>query len=169
MLAELVEELGPRIWWAIRSYADDDDHADDLLQDCWEAILERLHQYRGRGSFDNWAIAVSRNVCRMRLREARRKREVALEDATLVLDDAPDPEHELMLRERREVLHRALDELPDRERDAVIMRMIQGRDTAEIAEAMGVSRPTARSRVARGIAMLCRMEQIRQLVMDWMH
>ena len=46
-----------------------------------------------------------------------------------------------MLRERREVLHRALDELPDRERDAVIMRMIQGRDTAEIAEAMGVSRP----------------------------
>lgn len=169
VLAERVEKLGPRIWWAIRSYADDDDHADDLLQDCWKTILERIHQYRGRGTFDNWAIAVSKNVCRMRFREVRRKREIALEDATSVLDDAPDPEEELMLRVRREVLHRALDELPDRERDAVIMRMIQGRDTAEIAEAMDVSRSVARSLVARGIARLCRMEQIRQLVMDWMY
>lgn len=105
----------------------------------------------------------------MRLREAHRKREIALEDATSVLDDAPDPEEELMLRERREVLHRALDELPERERDAVVLRMIQGRDIAETAEAMGVSRSVARSLVTRGIARLCRMEQIRQLVMDWMY
>lgn len=153
----------------VRSYADDDDHADDLVNDCWKTILERLHQYRGHGSFDNWAIAISRNVCRMRLREAHRKREIALEDATSVLDDALDPEEELMLKERRKALSRAVNELPERERDAIVLRMIQGKDSAETAEAMGISRAVARSLVTRAIIRLRRMEQIRQVVMDWMY
>lgn len=153
----------------VRSYADDDDHADDLVNDCWEAVLGRLHQYRGRGEFDNWAIAVSRNVCRMRLREAHRKREIALEDAASVLDDALDPEEELMLKERRKALSRAVRELPERERNAIVLRMIQGKSSAETAEAMGVSRAVARSLVTRGIIRLRRMEQIRQVVMDWMY
>lgn len=168
-LAELVEKLGPRIWWVVRSYAEDDDHADDLVSDCWEAVLGRLHQYEGRGAFDNWAIAVSRNVCRMRSREAHRKREIALEDAASVLDDAIDPEEELMLKERRKALSRAVRELPERERNAIVLRMIQGKDSAETAEAMGISRTVARSLVARGIIRLRQMEQIRQVVMDWMY
>ena len=162
-------EIGSRIWWAIRPYACDDDHADDLHQDCWQAILERLHHYGGRGSFVNWAIAVSKNLCRMRLRKANRAggKETALEDAGAVRDSTAGPEEELILRERRSVLHRALGELPDRERDAIVLRMLEERDTAETARLMGVSPAVARSLVERAISRLRRMEPIRQLVMDW--
>lgn len=152
----------------VRPYADDEDHAGDLVNDCWVAILEGLDQYRGRGSFDSWAMAVSENVCRMRLREANRRRETALEDAALVLDDAPDPEEELIEKERRKALACAISELPEQERHAIILRSIEQRDIRETAEAMGVSRPVARSLVKRGMARLCRMEQVRQCVMDWM-
>ena len=152
----------------VRPYAADEDHAKDLISDCWVAILEGLDQYRGLGSFDSWALAVSENVGRMRLRAAKRRRETALEDPTSVLDDAPDPEEELMQKERRKALACAINELPERERDAIMLHMIEERDIPETAEAMGVSRPVARSLVERGMAKLCRMEQVRQCVMDWM-
>ena len=164
-----MEEIGSRIWYAIRRYARDDDHADDLQQDCWQVILERLHHYGGRGSFASWAIAVSKNVCRMQLRKAKRAggHETALEDVGAVPDSAPDPEDELVLRERRTVLHRALEELPDRERDAIVLWMLEERDIAETAQLMGVSRAVARSLVERAVSRMRRMERIRQLVMDW--
>lgn len=162
-------DLGTRIWWEVRQYARDDDHADDLLQDCWQTILERLHRYSGRGSFAGWAIAVSRNVCRMRLRQAKRAsaRETILEGPGTVLDSAPNPDEELELRERREVLYRAIGQLPDREREAVVLRMLEERSTAETARAMGVSRSVARSLVQRAVYRMRRMERIRQLFMDW--
>ena len=105
----------------------------------------------------------------MRLRKAKRAgcHETALEDVGAVPDSAPDPEYELVLRERRTVLHRALGELPDRERDAIVLWMLEERDIAETAQLMGVSRAVARSLVERAISRMRRMEPIRQLVMDW--
>lgn len=153
---------------AIRPYARDDDHADDLLQDCWQVILERLHRYGGRGSFVGWAIAVSKNVCRMRLRQAKRAggRDVGLLDAEEPADSAPNPEEAFVAQQRREALYRALGKLPPRERDAIVLRMVEERDAAETAEARGVSGPAARALVARAIFKLSRMEEIRQLAVD---
>ena len=161
--------MGYRIWVAIRPYARDDDHADDLLQDCWEVILERLHRYGGRGSFAGWAIAVSKNVCRKQLREAKRSgaAETSLQDPAEVADSAPNPEDGLVERESREALSRALERLPERERDAIVLRILEERGAAETAHALDVSPDTVRSLVARAIFKLSRMEEIRQLAMDW--
>ena len=161
-------EVGSRIWWAIRTYARDDDHADDLAQDCWTVILDRLHRYGGRGSFSSWAIAVAKNVCRMRLRKTRRAgvSEIALEDAASVPDSSADPEEELVVKEQREILSRALGELPDRERDAIVLRILEERTAGETARAMGMSRKGARSLVLRGMSRLRAMEQIQQLALE---
>ena len=170
LLAQLVEEVGPRIWVAIRRYARDDDHADDLLQDCWQAVLERLDRYGGRGSFVGWAIAVSKNVCRMQLRGAKRTEGGAISphDAAEVADAALNPEEALVQRERRDALYRALGQLPDRERDAITLCVLEERGTAEAARALGLSQPAARSLVARAIYRLSRMKEIQQMAMDWM-
>lgn len=165
-----MEELGSRIWVAIRPFARDDDHADVLQQDCWQAILERLDQYGGRGSFAGWALALSRNVARMELRRAERagRRETGLQDAEEVPDSAPNPEEEMVLLERRKTLYRALEKLPDRERDAIALWLFEEKDSAEIARAMGMGRRAARSLVARAVSRLRGMEVIQQLAMDWM-
>lgn len=154
---------------AIRRYARDDDHADDLHQDCWQAILERLDKYRGRGSFAGWAIALSKNVARMQLRKAERagRWETSLEYPDEVLDGAPNPEEELVLLERRETLYREIGELPDRERDAFVLWLFDEMNSSEIASAMDVGRSAARSLVARAISRLRLMEEIQQLAMDW--
>lgn len=154
---------------AIRPYARDNEHAHDLHQDCWHAILERLDRYAGRGSFASWAIAVSRNVCRMHLRKAKREgmRESPLEACGDIRDSGADPEGELTLREQQRVLDRALAQLPARERDAIVLRVLEERSTAETAKALGVSQPGARALVARALTRLRSMEDVERLVMDW--
>lgn len=165
-----MEEVGSRVWVAIRQYARDDDHADDLFQDCWQTILERLHRYGGRGSFVAWAIAVSKNVCRMHLRKAKRVggEGIGAMDPAEVTDSAPNPEEELVERERRNVLYRALGQLPDRERDAIVLLILEERSMAETAHALGVGRPAARSLVARAMFKLRRVKEVQQLALDWL-
>lgn len=51
LLKHLIEKYSPRIWVAIRPFARDDDHADDLLQECWIRIVERVDRFSQRGSF----------------------------------------------------------------------------------------------------------------------
>ena len=169
LLAQLVKEIGSRIWWAVRYYARDNDHADDLVQECWVVILERLDRYGGRGSFAAWAIAVSKNVCRTHVGKAKRTtgRETALEDAAAVPDATPDPQQELIREENREIVSRALERLSERERDAIVLRVLEERTTAETAEALGMSHAGALSLVKRALRRLATMKEVRQLASDW--
>ena len=168
LLTQLVRELSPRIWMAIRGYARDDEDADDLLQDCWIQILERLEAFKRRGSFAAWAIAVSRNVCRTKLRRARREGAltVAVEDIAEVASDQPDSLEELRLSREREVIYGALAKLPDRERDAIVLRVLEGRDTDEVAAILDVAPATVRSLLQRGMYRLRTMERVRMLLAD---
>lgn len=91
---------------------------------------------------------------------------MALDDLDEVPDSAPDPGEELALREVREVLHRALGRLPGRERDAIVLRVIEGRSSAETAEALGISQASARRAFVRGITRLRKMKEIGGLFID---
>jgi RNA polymerase sigma-70 factor (ECF subfamily) len=83
----------------------------------------------------NWLIAIAHNVCRMRWRQANsRPREVALEEAPEPV--APGPEHGPP--ELEEVL-RALAGLSFNQRAALVMRELEGRSHAEIAEVLDLS------------------------------
>lgn len=174
LLTELVRELSPRIWVAIRRYARDDDQSDDLLQDCWVRILERLDTYRRDGSFAAWALEVSRNLCRMKARA--RKRAVEVVPVRNVDEQAGgdpgsaagSPQTEDPRREsRKRVVYAALGRLPDRERDVIVLRLLEGRTTAEAAEIVGVSERAVRMILVRGMTRLRQMEELRELLGGW--
>ena len=111
-------EFSPRIWVSIRSYARDEDHANDLLQDCWMAILNQLDQFKRNDSFASWTIKVSRNVCFDRLRgKGAKAKEVSLESISGLVAEGPDPLEELGRRRARPIVYTALSRLSDRERD----------------------------------------------------
>lgn len=163
---------------AIRRYARDDDHADDLLQDCWVHILEHLHRFRGRGSFTAWAITVSRNVCRMQLRRERREgvQKVGLESVEHLIsrelgpnetDDVPTTA-ESMQQLRQQAIYKAMGRLPDIERDAIVLCLLEGRNTAETARILRVGEAAVRSILLRGTNRLRRMREVRELLPEWM-
>jgi len=168
LLEALVRDTSPRMLAVIRPYARDEHHAKDLLQDCWIHILERLEQFRRCDSFGGWAVAVSKNVCRMQYRQAKRTGTTVAGSGTLEgLAGAVDPLEESMLQQQRQVLFAALGKLPDIERTAIVMRLLEGRSRTATAEILHVTVSMVGPIVARGISRLRGMEEVRQLLLDW--
>ncbi len=162
--------MSPRIWVAIRPYARDREHANDLLQDCWVAILNRLHRFKWSGSFARWAIVVSKNVCVDRLRTENRHRsdEVPLDSVLELSGDGADPLHQVRRQQARPIIYAALSRLSVRERDAIVLWALMGHSLKQTASELGVSLPRGRAIVARAMRKLRRMPQMRALLMDWM-
>jgi RNA polymerase sigma factor (sigma-70 family) len=108
--------------------------AEDVTQ---TTFLNAYRSYVEKGNRpekpQNWLIAIAHNVCRQRFRQsARRPSEVAFEDDiadTIVDDDAPSGED----------IRRALGHLAFNQRAALVMRELEGRSYAEIAEILDVS------------------------------
>ena len=163
-------ELSPRIWVAIRPYARDDEDAQDLLQDCWLAILERLDQFTRHGSFARWAITLSKNRCvdAVRVEKRNRAAEVPLASPMEWAADWCDPLDEVRREEAQPIVQDALSRLTDRERDTLTVWVVMGRNLKDTAETIGVSQSAARSILDRTMSKLRRMPEMRALLMDWM-
>ena len=167
LLKQLVRQISPRMLAAIRPYARDDDDADDLLQDSWIRVMDQLDNFRQNGSFPAWAIAVAKNVARTarRRRERTGEQRAAPESTEEVLDRGPNPEEELLSNERRKLLSSALARLPDRERDIMVLRFIEGRSTTEAAASIGVRVRSARAMQRRAIHRLRSMFDLMEKLM----
>lgn len=167
LLQKLVREISPRMLAAIRPCARDDDDADDLLQDSWIRVMEQLDNFKRNGSFPAWAIAVAKNVARtvQRRRERTGEQRTAPESAEEVLDRGPNPEEELASQEVREHLNAALARLPDRERDMMVLRLIEGRSTADAAARIGVTVRSARAIQRRAMHRLRSMSDLLEKLM----
>ncbi|MYJ12660.1 MAG: sigma-70 family RNA polymerase sigma factor [Gemmatimonadetes bacterium] len=167
LLKQLVRQISPRMLEAIRPYARDNDDADDLLQDSWLRVMDQLDNFKQNGSFPAWAIAVAENVARTarRRRERTAEQRAAPDSVEEVLDRGPNPEEELLFNEQRELLNSALARLPDRERDIVVLRFIEGRSTAEAAAETGVSVRSVRAIQRRAIHRLLSMFDVMDKIM----
>ena len=170
LLEALVREVSPHLLSVIRGYVRDDDRADDLLQECWVHILERLDAYRPQGPFAAWAVAVTRNVCTSSLRRDRRadQAEVGIDDLGGEPDDAPDAEERRSQLRLRTALFKALSRLPDREREAIVLRVLEGRSTEETSETLGVSRGAVGDLVERGLYRMRRMRAVGTALEGWL-
>ena len=166
LFRRLVREACPRMLAMIRCYASDDDHADELLQESWVQIYRKRARFSGRGSFLGWALAVSRNVCRMSVRGGSGMARVRLQDHGDIPDAAGSPAVQLVRRRRTRALYAALEKLTNRERQAIVLRLLEGRRTAEVSELMGVKEVSVRSLIHRGLKKLRRMKNLKRTITE---
>lgn len=166
----MVRELSPGIRVAIRTYADTVDSVDDLLQECWVHILDQLDRYEPSGSFARWVNKVSRNVGKMRLRERKRAGPagITFRDKTQIHTETPAAEGQGRKQPCWDrIVHDALARLPDREREVIVSRLLQGKTTAETAESLSISEDAVRQILHRGMTRLKRMGELRGLLAEW--
>ncbi len=150
----------------IRCYARDHDHADELLQESWVRIYRKRTRFSGKGSFQGWALAVSRNVCRMSVRGTSKPVRVSLQDHGDLPDAGEGPAARLARRRRARALYAALEKLTKRERQAIVLRLLEGRRTAVVSELMGVKEASVRSLVHRGLKKLRRMRSLERTITE---
>ena len=127
--------------------------AQDAAQEVFLRTFKYLHRFDTQKPFEPWIVRMTVNVCRD-LGRQRQQRGSVLVDAGEEFDRAEqqdrrsDPHSELNAEQQRQLLRRALADLPEKERTAFVLRDIEGMTTAETAEALGSSEATIRSQIS---------------------
>jgi RNA polymerase sigma-70 factor (ECF subfamily) len=113
--------------------------ADEVAQAAFVRAYERLDRCTGDRRFGAWVQVIANNLCVDHMRASARTSpsdEVG-NDSIEPAENAP--EHALLRAEQRALIQRALADLPDRQRDVVVARDVDGRRPPEIAAALGLS------------------------------
>jgi len=154
--------------------------ADEVVQETWIAVLRGIDRFEGRSSLKTWVYRILINTAKTRAQ--REARSIPFSAAaggdepsvdpdrflgpehrqhggwSLGPSDWATPEEELLGGETREVIMRAIDELPESQRAVITMRDVEGLPSEEVAAALEISQGNervllhrARSTVRRAI------------------
>jgi RNA polymerase sigma-70 factor (ECF subfamily) len=137
------------------------DEAEDLSQEIFLKVFRSLDKFHRDADFSTWLSSVARNYCIDRYRASKREKEVLVDDL-LAFDQATasvgsNPQRTLEDRDRRSFLRHGLDRLPEKLREAVVLRDLQGLSYQEMAERLGLPEGTVKSRINRGREELARL------------
>ena len=144
----LVIRHTPLVLTLARRMLGDPAEAEDVAQEAMLRVWKIAGDWRaGEAKLSTWLYRVASNLCTDRL---RKRRGVALDEAPEPVDQEPSVERRLSDRDRANALHRALADLPDRQRIAVTLRHLEEKSNPEIAEIMESSVEAIESLLARG-------------------
>ena len=147
----LTIRLAPRVVAHASRMLGDRAEAEDVAQDALLRLWRIAPEWRpGEARVSTWLYRVVGNLATDRLRARKRRRADALDDAPEPADDAPGVVSVLMQADRMAALQTALDALPDRQRQAVVLRHIEGLANPEIAQIMEIGIEAVESLTARG-------------------
>lgn len=125
------------------------EEAEDVAQEAMLRLWRTAPDWRaGEARVTTWLYRVVANLCTDRLR--RRGRTAPLDAAPEMRDESGGAAQDMQTRARAQALQAALDDLPDRQRQAVVLRHIEEVGNPEIAQIMGISVEAVESLTARG-------------------
>lgn len=164
--AWLLCEYGPRLYGYFVRMTGSTTEAEDLLQEIFLKLLQRIKSYRHKGRFEPWLFRVAANMIRDRGRKLQRQsRAMAtgaepgnpLYRAAESTDKAGDPSRDLELSEDLGRMQEALGELSELDREIILLRFYGGISFKDIAEQLQIPVGTAIAKVHRGLKKLKRM------------
>jgi RNA polymerase sigma-70 factor (ECF subfamily) len=130
--------------------------ADDLFQQTWMRVLERIHSYDPGRNFDAWLFAVARNIA---IDHLRRRQPGSLdefrEDSRPLAEDlsskAPGALELVLRSERAELVQKALASQPPLFREILSLRFEEEMKLEEIAQVLGIPLGSVKSRLSRAL------------------
>jgi RNA polymerase sigma-70 factor, ECF subfamily len=155
------EELAKRYYRPLMQYLQrlmrDDHLAEELHQQTWMSVLENLDKFdpaSNPGGFKAWLFRIATNKANDHWR-ARTRDKAAHAGLRLVVEqDLPSAEHRLEGTEQHEKLRRAIEQLPDNQKQVVMLRYYSNLKFVEIAQLLGCPLNTALGRMHKAIIKL---------------
>ncbi len=161
--AELVDRYGTSLLGVARMYVKDRAAAEEVVQETWLAVLQGIDRFEGRSSLKTWIFRILAN--RAKTRGQRESRTVpfsmaaAADDASAEPSVEPErffgrdsetpfawaappvgwPEDKALSRETLEVVRKAIDGLPDAQREVIRLRDVAGWTPEEVAAALEIT------------------------------
>jgi len=156
----LVERYQGRAYRLALRVLRDEEEARDAVQDAFLKAYGSLDRFQGRSGFYTWLYRIVMNQCLDRKRRDKSDREVEWDDVTAARaartpaagafegeGAGPAPDAAAERGELRQVLAKAIAELPEDARRTIELREIDGLSYREIAEALGIPKGTVMSRL----------------------
>ena len=165
----LIDKYEKKIYNLILRHVGDPDEAADLTQDTFVNAFRGFGAFRGECKILTWLCQIALNQCKNRFRQRDRRRDwegpsrdapTAGEADEQRLLEIPDwkqsPERALETKELQRQVLAAIEQLSPEYRTVVILCDLQGRSYAEIAQIVGLSLETVKTRIHRGRLMIRR-------------
>lgn len=158
---EIVHGYARRIFNLCYRYTGRREESEDLTQEIFIRIYQNLKTFRSAtGSFQNWAMRLSRNLIIDRYRQAKRcpqfEGSQELEGMNLEDETKPSPQRRMEQAEASRFIAEALGSLSPENKEAIILRDLHGMGYHEMARVLGVPEGTVKSRINRGRLALAR-------------
>jgi RNA polymerase sigma-70 factor, ECF subfamily len=131
--------------------------AEDLTSETFFRALRSLSSFRWQDrDFGAWLTTIARNLVIDHRKSAKTRLEIVSDAPPERVEVSPGPEQQTLTRLTNEALAAALGELPDEQRDCLIMRFLQGLSIAETAEVLGRSEGAVKQLQLRAIRRLAK-------------
>jgi RNA polymerase sigma-70 factor (ECF subfamily) len=164
---ELVDRYQTRLLRLAQATVNNPAVAQEVTQDTWLAVMRGVDRFEGRSSFRTWLFRILVNRARSAAgREQRAGRPAAIDDERFDASGAwvepPEPwsdraDDRLTAAHLAQRVRALLDDLPDAQRQVVMLRDVEGLAPAEVAGLLGVSDGNQRVLLHRGRARLRRL------------
>ena len=153
----LVRKYQHRVLKLVGRFVSDAAEAEDVAQEAFLKAYRALASFRGDSAFYTWLYRIAINTAKNALVSNRRRPvdfDLDLQDPEQYdrharLKEGDTPEGVLLTEEIRTVVERAMEQLPEDLRTAIVLRELEGLSYEEIAEAMDCPVGTVRSRIFR--------------------
>lgn len=144
----LTMRLTPRVMGHAYRMLGERSEAEDVAQEALIRLWKQAPDWRqGEAKITTWLYRVVANLCTDRLRKVRG---VALDAVPEPEDEAASAAEQIQHKSRLDALQAGLETLPERQKQAVILRHIEGLSNPEIAEIMEIGVEAVESLTARG-------------------
>ena len=135
------------------------DGAEDMLQEAFLTVARTARTYEPRGRFRAWLMRIVRNLCLNRIQAERVRRRVVAQSGLDIVQPAsrePSPPERLERDERMARVRRLIGELPERQREALVLYAFERMSYREIGEALDAPMGTVKTLIHRARAALAR-------------
>jgi RNA polymerase sigma-70 factor (ECF subfamily) len=150
----LVLKYQERVFRLVRRLLGNREQVEDLAQEVFIRVYRSIGSFKGDSAFYTWLYKIALNTCRNYYRSLGRRPEGSAVGDNSFLDNMasgrPGPEKAAFSTELWDALRGSLQELPEEQREVVVLCDLEGLSYEEIAAVVGIPVGTVRSRVFRG-------------------
>jgi len=168
-LEQLITRHKEKVFTSILIFTKDKYLAEDLFQDTFIRVIDKLKagKYKEEGKFLPWVMRISYNICLDYYRKTKRRPKVVNTEGFDIFDILPlseeSPEQLMMGNQSKDKVRKLLDELPEEQKEVVLLRHYYDFSFKEIAELTGVSINTALGRMRYSLINLRKIIEDKQI------
>ena len=158
---EFMDRFGRRLLGFGMRMCGDREDAREVVQDTLLKTFQSVHELKNRAAFAGWLYRIATNACLMKRRKSKfLQEEIALEDVlpdrAALTQGGPDwnrlPDEAALDGELQGKIRAAILDLPDTYRSVLVLRDLEGLDTEEVSQALGLSKDVVKMRLHRARA-----------------